>query len=137
MNIDLFSATEFGDVQGIRAFLLAHRFVHDQTSIALNKKYGVTASTFGISGETAEDAWIDLMKKGKQGETGGLTPDSLRNWLQIHADIHNQSYSLLAGTPTVAPDLSVVDFSDAQQFYDWMFVHQQMHDYEQGQLGLT
>jgi hypothetical protein len=64
-------------------------------------------------------------------------PPALRDWLKLHADMHTQSYALIAGAGTVAPDLSVADFSRAESFNDWMFVHQSMHDFEQQQLGLT
>ena len=41
MNVDLASQTEFNDAEGLRNFLLVHRFVHNQTAAALSVKYGV------------------------------------------------------------------------------------------------
>ena len=67
----------------------------------------------------------------------GPMPQALIDWLQVHAVIHDQTYALLAGVGTVAPDLSVADFSQPQQFYDWMYAHQQMHDYAHQTLGLS
>lgn len=133
MNIDLAAQTQFKDAQGLRNFLLVHQFVHDQTATALNARFSVPVSSFGISSIFAEDAWLSVMTEGK----GAIMPDSLKDWLKIHADIHTQSYTLLGQSPTTAPDLSVADFSQAQGFDDWMFVHQQMHDFEYSQLGLS
>jgi hypothetical protein len=137
MNIDLAATTSFNEVQGLRNFLLVHRFVHLETANALTAKYGVPFSTFGIDSQLAEDAWIQAMAAGARGEKGVKQPASLQDWLNTHAAIHNASYALLAGEGTVAPDLSVVDFSQADQFYDWQYVHQEMHDYEYATLGLT
>ena len=134
MNIDLAASTGFNDRQGLQNFLLMHRFVHLETANALTAKFGVPVSTFGIDSQIAEEAWLELMKKPKPGSP---VPIALQDWLNVHADMHNQSYTLLGSTPTTAPDLSIADFSSAGQFYDWMYVHQQMHDFEYQQLGLT
>jgi hypothetical protein len=136
MNIDLSATTGFNDTQGLRNFLLAHRFVHLETANALSAKYNVPFSTFGLDSQLAEDAWVQAMQQGAQGQRGVKQPASLQDWLNVHAAIHNASYSLLAGQGAVAPDLSVVDFAQADQFYDWMQAHQEMHDYEYQQLGL-
>jgi hypothetical protein len=134
MNIDLAATTGFNDASGLRNFLLVHRFVHLAESQAFQAKFGVTVSTFGIDSQAAEDAWVALMREGAAGRP---IPAALRDFLQVHAFIHNQSYTLLGQSATLAPDLSVVDFGDAQQYYDWMSVHQDMHDFEYQQLGLT
>jgi hypothetical protein len=137
MNIDLAATTGFNDAQGLQNFMLAHRFVHLETSNALTAKFGVPVSTFGIDSQVAENAWIDLMKNAAAGQKSRQVPPALRDWLNIHAQIHTSTYSLLGQSPTVAPDLSIVDFSDAEQFYDWMFVHMEMHQFEYASLGLT
>lgn len=134
MNIDLSATTGFNDPMGLQNFLLVHRFVHQQTAQALTAKFSVPFSTFGIDSQIAENAWLNLMKQGKAGQK---VPAALQDWLKVHADIHNASYTLLGQSPTTAPDLSQVDFGSAEQFYDWMYVHQQMHDFEYQQLGLT
>lgn len=134
MNIDLASTFEFGNVPALRDFLLVHRFVHDATAKALTAKYQVVASTFGISGESAENEWAALMRSQQRGQP---VPAGLQVWLELHAQIHINTYALLGQNPTTAPDLSVVDFSSPEQFYDWLYVHQQMHDFEQSSLGLT
>ena len=136
MNIDISAQAEFNDSDGIRSFLLVHRFVHDETAAALTAKFGLPVSSFGLDSQVAEDAWVHSMREGAQ-RRKLQQPASLQDWLNIHAYIHNQTYTLLAGQGTVAPDLSLVDFSDAEQYYDWMEVHQAMHDYEYQQLGLT
>jgi hypothetical protein len=122
----------FGDAAGLKDFFLVHRFVHDQTAAALAKQVNRSVSTFGLSSSAAEEAWAMLMREGS-----GSIPLALTDWLKFHADIHTTTYTLLGQPGTVAPDLSVADFSQAQGFNDWMFVHQQMHDFESSQLGLT
>ena len=132
MNLDLASQLAFGDLEGLRNFLLLHRVVHDQEAAALTAKFHSPVSTFGVMDEAAEAEWARLMRS-KPGTKASL---ALVNWLYLHAQIHNQSYALLNGATTVAPDLSQVDFSSASQFNDWMYVHQQMHDFEQSSLGI-
>jgi hypothetical protein len=137
MNIDLSAQTQFNDAMGLKSFFLVHQFVHDQEAGALTAKYQIPISTFGISSQAAEEAWGEIMRQGAAGEKVGKVPQALRDWLKYHADMHTQAYTLLGSSPTVAPDLSVADFSMQQSFDDWMFVHQAMHDFEYQQLGLT
>jgi hypothetical protein len=132
MRIDLSSSIVFGDPVGLRAFLMDHVFVHEQESQALQALTGETFSTIGLLSQQADDAWVGLMERRQR-----PTPQPLTDWLQLHALMHDQIYEAIAGEGTVAPDLSVVDFSQEAQFYDWMFAHQSMHDYEQGILGLS
>lgn len=132
MNLDLSSSFNYGDDSGLRTFLLDHRMVHEQTAAALSQKYGGSFSTFGLASSIAEEAWIEVMRNKR-----GPNPQSLQDWLRVHAFIHDITYQTLAGTGTVAPDLSVVDFGSQEQFYDWMYVHQTMHDFEQQTLGLS
>ena len=134
MNIDLAATTGFNDRQGFQNFLLVHRFVHDATAAALTRKFAIPVSSFGIAGQLAEEQMLSLMAGGQPGQP---VPVGVQDWLKVHADIHNQSYTLLGQSPTVAPDLSQVDFGSAEQFYDWMYAHQEMHDWEYSQLGLS
>jgi hypothetical protein len=132
VNLDLSSTFNFGDDRGLRTFLLDHRFVHEQTSNALALKLGGSYSTVALDSALSEEAWVELMRRRQ-----GPVPQALQDWLELHAQIHNQTYELLSGQGTVAPDLSVVDFGKPLEFYDWMYVHSQMHDFEQSSLGLT
>lgn len=132
MNIDIDSGFAFGDEAGLQNFMLAHRFVHQQTADKLASQFGVAANSFGLSSSAAEDEWLAMM----QSEEKVATPEALRDWLKYHADMHTQAYTLLSQSTNTAPDLSEVDFSSPEQFYDWMFSHQQMHDFEQAALGL-
>ena len=134
MIIDLAATVGFKDLSGMRNFFLVHRFVHDAEAQALTQRYAVPASSFGISDQSAEEVWLNLMQQGKPRQP---MPKSLTNWLRNHADIHIANYTLLGQTPTAAPDLSQVDFGSQEEFYDWMYAHQQMHDFEQSSLGLT
>ena len=132
MNLDLASIVQFGDVAALRQFLLDHRAVHDQTAAALAQKYGNSFSTAGLDNVLAEDAWGALMR-----ERQGLTPQTLKDWLLLHAQIHVTTYQQLTGPSVQPPDLSVVDFAQPEQFYIWMYDHSLMHDFEQSSLGLT
>jgi hypothetical protein len=134
MNIDLSATINFNDRLGLQNFLLVHRYVHDATAAALTARFHQPASSFGLGSVVAEEAWSKLMAEGK---TPAKVPAALQDWLNTHYHIHTNTYALLGQTPTTAPDLSVVDFSSSDQFYDWMFVHQEMHDFEYQQLGLT
>ena len=132
MNLDLASNFDFGNEKALQTFFFDHRVVHEQTSATLTAKHGGAFSTFGISSPIAENQWLEAMKTSQ-----GPMPDALQDWLRYHAAIHNATYLTIAGSGTVAPDLSVVDFSKADQFYDWLYVHQQMHDFEQSSLGIS
>lgn len=133
MNIDLVSSLNFNDANALRDFMLVHRLVHDETAAKLTSVYGVPQSSFGISSRAMEDAWIELMNGSSQ---RGTTPFTVRDWLNNHNQIHFNTFLLLGGQPSGATDLSVVDFSSAEQFYDWMSVHQEVHDFEYASLGL-
>jgi len=132
MNLDIASTLNFGDEGGLRHFFLDHYTVHLQTANALSVKYSAPFSTIGLMDVLSEDAWVGLT-------TGRLkqTTPALRDWLILHATIHDTTEQQIVSVGLYAPDLSVVDFSQPGQFYDWMYVHQEMHDYEQQALGLT
>lgn len=135
MNIDFDSQMIFGDKEGLSSFLLTHRFAHNEIQAFLKVKKGVDFSTFGLTDGAAEDEWAALMKAGIDGKKVGKPPEALRDWLQRHAELHIAEYNAILGTGTQAPDLSQVDFSVPSEFYDWMYAHQSMHDYEQQVLG--
>src|ERR1700676_1405289 len=111
MNIDLFATTGFNDAKGLHSFLLAHRFVHNQEAAAITARFGVPASSFGLDSQLAEEAWVQLMQDGAQGEKAQNIPTALQDFLNTHAQIHTNTYALLVGGGTVAPDLSIADFS--------------------------
>jgi hypothetical protein len=130
VNIDLASTFNFGDVPALRQFFLDHYTVHIQTAQALGTTYGGIFSTTGLFDQLAEDAWVEVMSQ--------RTPASrpLAYWLILHNQIHQTTEQQIVSAGLNAPDLSIVDFSKEDQFYDWMYVHQEMHDYEQQALGL-
>jgi hypothetical protein len=134
MNMDLVSTLPYRDANALHDYFLVHRFVHEATSGALGVQYQAPGTTFGLSDQQAEEAWINLM--GNPDERGAQPP-ALRAWLDNHNQIHLNTYAVLGGDPDSAPDLSVVDFSSEAQFYDWMQLHQEVHDYEQQALGLS
>ena len=131
MNLDLASTFRFGDAQALAFFFLDHRVVHEQVAAALAAQLGQSITTFDVSSAAAEAEWAEAMSTQTPGG------QALDDWLHFHADIHNTTYQLIFGTGTYPPDLSQVDFSKPTGFYDWMYVHQIVHDYEQQALGLT
>lgn len=134
MNLDINTQFTFGDAEGLRNFMLAHRFVHRQTADALTAQFSVAASSFGLTSAPAEEAWVSLMRDKEASDEARV---ALADWLKFHADMHTQAYTLLSRTTTAAPDLSNVDFASEEQFYEWMLAHQEMHEFEQSSLGLT
>lgn len=131
MSIDLDSQFPFGDEEGLKNFFLVHRFSHESYETKLQTLYGASFLTLGLSSEAAEEAWAALMRDKK----GPPAPEVL-DWLQMHAALHTAEYALIGGSGNIPPDLSIVDFSDERQFYDWMQAHQEMHDYTDSQLGV-
>jgi hypothetical protein len=132
MNLDLVSNLPFNDARALSDFMLVHRLVHLETANALSQQFKVPASTVGIEAQAAEDAWIRLMADKKAPKN----PTALRTWLDLHQQIHLATYELLGGDQSSSPDLSQVDFSNESEFYDWLQVHQEVHDYEQSTLGI-
>jgi len=134
MNIDLDSQFLFGDTAGLRNFFLVHRFAHSAYQDKLQANFGVSFSTFPLTSGAAETDWEQLMQRG---EKVRQIPQALGDWLILHANLHTSEYAAIGGPGNVAPDLSTVDFSDPGQFADWMYAHQQMHDYEAAILGVA
>lgn len=132
MNLEVASVFVYGDTGALRQFMLDHNTVHQQTSTALTKKYGGVFSTIGLMDQLAEDAWAEIMERGK-----GPTPSALEGWLELHNLMHTQTYQQINGVGATAPDLALIDFSKPEQFAVWMLAHQELHDYEQSVLGIT
>jgi len=133
MNLDLASIISHGDKAALQDFFLVHRFVHDSEADAISAQLGIPFPTFGVADSSAEEAWVETMRA----EKGQPPPPALSNWLALHAQIHQAAYAAIGGTANLAPDLSVADFAAPEQFYDWLYVHQTMHDYEQSSLGVS
>jgi hypothetical protein len=133
MNLDAASQTPFGDADGLRQFMLDHKFVHEQTAAAISSTQGISFGTYGVGSEAAEEEWVAMMQAGKRQRS----PPALTDWLQLHSNIHQAEFSALNQPVLAQVDLSEVDFSSPTQFYDWMYAHQVIHDQVQQILGLT
>lgn len=143
MNMDLYGLFEWGDEEGVKQFALAHRFAHEYESQALAAQYGATVGTYAIGGEEVVEPWIALMR----GEVEQM-PREMYDWLEAHNANHQNMLALLggaSGAPTVinvlgtasSTDLSMVDFSNPAEMYQWLTLHQELHSFEQQTLGLT
>lgn len=132
MNIDLYGLFPYGDSDGVKAFTLAHRFAHDAERDAIAAKLGRTLGTYAVGGDEAVEPWIEMM----QGRSQGI-PQAMSDWLQLHNDNHQSMLSILSPSVALAAvDLSIVDFRSADQMYEWLTLHQAIHQYEQQALGL-
>ncbi|MBA0084031.1 MAG: hypothetical protein HRJ53_03460 [Acidobacteria bacterium Pan2503] len=135
MNMDFYGYFEFGDADAVRQFVVAHYFTHEAEATALAAQFGRSPGTFNVSGMNIVDEWIGVMDG-----TIEETPRALNDWLEAHNDNH-QSMAEIMGTSvaniTGPVDLSIADFSNAEQLYEWLTLHQQMHQFEQVALKLT
>lgn len=139
MNIDFYGLFDFGDEEGVKQFVLAHRFTHEQEAGAIGVQYGANISTYGLSGDDIVEPWIALMR----GDTEGI-PQPIQDWLQSHNDNHQAMLFYLTGSTTStlggtvsSTDLSQVDFGNPSDMETWLTLHQELHDFEQQALGLT
>ena len=130
-NIDLASQIRFGDVVGLRTFLLQHKQDHDAIDGAIQTTQARLLTAGSLLSIAAEQTWVQLM----------VQPDeptdqrALQDWLADHGNLHDSEYAALGLAD--APDLTEVDFSKADQFYDWMLAHAQLHQIEKNVLGLS
>jgi hypothetical protein len=134
MNIDIFSQVDFGDAEGLRGFFLAHRFTHAQTALALAVAGSGVTPGGGLWGQLYEDSWIEQMRATLREEPIEVPP-AVRDWLNQHAQLHQDEYSALSIGDV--PDLSNVNFGSPSQFYDWMDAHRQVHDIVAGVLRIS
>jgi len=134
MNMDLYGYFAYGDDVGVSTFALAHRFAHEQEAQAIATKFpGQVIQTFNVGAEEIVGPWQQMMA-----DPDAPIPQGMFDWLISHNTNHTEMLALLPANATlVQVDLSIVDFRDPDQMYEWMFLHQQMHDYEQSALGIT
>lgn len=128
MNIQPQSQISYGDEEGLRDFFFVHRLVHLQVDTAIVQAGGGSVPNSTIDSERGLDGWIAQMRKGADPshEVSDAESYALTDWLQLHDNLHQAEYvALQLGQ---APNLSTVDFSKANEFYDWMYAHSAVHD---------
>lgn len=133
MNIDFYGLFNFGDEDAVKYFVLAHQFTHEIEHKAVKDQFGLDVVSYDVGGISVVDPWIMMMRRQTQG-----IPTAMSDWLLSHNNAHQQILGALpvsVGLPMT--DLSLVNFSDPWQLYEWLTLHQQMHDYEQQALGVT
>ena len=113
MNIDIASDIEFGDEDGFVDFLASNELNHQQQQEAMLK-----------AGLDADYAPLYSGPKVDQ------------NWLGTHYMVHLDQFEKLGLGADNLPDISQCDFSDEQQFADWMADHAYIHDVVNSVLGL-
>lgn len=133
MNIDFYGMFNFGDEDAVKVFVLAHQMTHDAENRAIFEQYGQNITTYEVGGQEIVAPWIAIMRKEVDS-----TPAALTDWLEMHNNAHQAILAVLppaVGLPTV--DLSLANFADENQMYEWLMLHQQIHSYEQQALGVT
>lgn len=110
MKIDAFIDTPFDDKEAFNDFLFVNSLAH--TAVAKNlEQSGSSIDSYPIS-----------------------TMDDETDWLQVHAQVHQQEFSALGLVGL--PDLAEIDLHDEQQYLDWMAIHAAAHDTVNAVLGL-
>ena len=135
MNMDVYGYFEFGDLQAVPIFAMAHRFTHEAESNAIAAQFGQTIGTYNVSGLNIVNQWIGLM----DGSIEHMTQE-MYDWLEGHNENHQAMLAVIGstvGTTTGEVDLSLADFKDPVSLYDWLTLHQQIHQIEQAALGLS
>lgn len=110
-DMTLYSNTEFGNKDAMNDFLFANSLSHHEIANAIQ-----------LQGKTINSVPI--------GDMGN--PE---DWLLSHYQVHQQEFEQLGLSGL--PDLSVLDFKDQFQFYDWMQLHSSVHFLVNQTLGLT
>lgn len=123
MNIQLVSTMPYGNEAALRDFLLVHRLVHTQVDAAIAAKGGGALPNATLDSDSAATAWVAIMHGEPISEE---RQRALTDWMQLHANLHQDEYDRL--DLGFAPDLSLSDFSQPRQFYDWMAAHAAVHD---------
>jgi len=124
MNIQPQSQTRFGDEAGIKDFFFWHRLAHIEIDRVITNAQAFSLPNATLDSQAAVDTWVRQMKADPN--IGEEDKRALFDWLQLHATLHQNEYQALGLGQ--APDLGVVDFSQQDQFDDWMYQHSAVHD---------
>lgn len=133
MNLQLQSQTPFGDTTGLKDFFFVHRLVHINADAAIAAMGLGNPPNAALDAQNALDAWAALMVDPQAANQ--RMRYALQDWLNLHNVLHQAEYAALNFGP--APDLSQVDFSKPEQYYDWMFAHSTVHDTLNAAVGIT
>lgn len=114
----------FGDAQGLAQFFFAHRLNHIQIDhqIIVNQLGSPANST--IDSQEALNAWIQQMTK--PDEINDKAVSLFFDWLQWHDNLHQAEYDAFALGDS--PSISQFDPRKPDDFYNWMYLHAQMHE---------
>ena len=133
MNIQLQSQMRYGDEAGLQDFAFVHRLVHHAVDDVIAARGRGSMPNATLDGSSALAAWSAAMRGER--ELTEQERHALRDWLQWHAALHQDEYSAFG--LGFAPDLGVVDFGSEEQFNDWMYAHDQVHDTLNRAAGLS
>lgn len=133
MNIYLQSDMSFGDNQALRVFFGDHGQAHATYARLLSEMGLPTSGYFDVSDQGTVDAWT-AMNDALRTEEKVKQPNSITNWLIMHATLHDAESQALGITLTSG--LDDADFTNKEQFFDWFYIHQQQHLAQDMALGL-
>jgi hypothetical protein len=126
--LDLESQLAFGHAEGLMFWFNAHAQQHSNYVTKLTQTYKVVPPSTPLRDQGAMRDWIEAMQ---QGEQGHMT-NQLQEWLLAHEKLHLVELTAIGDVSPI--DISTVDFRVADEFYDWMYNHIQMHDTQDGLL---
>jgi glycerate kinase len=103
--------TPFGDKDAFHDFLLANEMAHNAIA------YALTGIGRAIVSVPLADAGSDV-----------------NEWMVAHQSIHRQELDALGESGQI--ELTSADFTNEQEYYDWMQMHAMIHAYVESVLGL-
>ena len=110
MDMMIFADTKFDDEDSMKYFRLQNSLSHSNIAKSF-KRSGLPIESYPLN-----------------------TVGDEKDWLLVHNEVHQQEIVNLGITEQV--DLSEVDFSNQEQFYEWMQRHALLHQYVENALGL-
>lgn len=113
----------FKDDDGFRAFWQQHAFRHQVYANRLATVYSVQPVVFDLMDVAALDEILHQIRTGNRDKILATT-----SWLLMHSQVHAIELNTVGGGTT--DGLTTVDLAKESDFYDWMGIHESLHDFE-------
>jgi len=114
----------FGDTEGLTQFFFAHRLNHIAIDHAIITNSLGNPANSTIDSQEALNSWIKQMNK--PDETEDKTASILFDWLTWHDNLHQAEYNAFGLGES--PSINQFDTKNPGDFYNWMYLHAQMHE---------
>ena len=118
------SQMPFNSPEALAHWFQSHAASHDSYVPKLSNTYKISPPSVDLLDQGSLQDWAMAMADPQKSK---MTP-RLMTWLRIHEQLHSAELSVLQGT--VELGLSTVDFRSQDEFYGWVYDHQQLHDFE-------